>query len=160
MVTIKLFCVGDLKENFYKSASAEYIKRISPQAKIEVIELPQAPIQKNPSVSEISAALEREGAMILNALSRQFKVIALCVEGNRYTSESFADKLESWAVSSGSRIAFIIGGSHGLSPSVKAAAAECLSLSDMTFPHHLARIVLLEQIYRGFSIKNKLKYNK
>ncbi|MBM6939746.1 23S rRNA (pseudouridine(1915)-N(3))-methyltransferase RlmH, partial [Pseudoflavonifractor phocaeensis] len=113
-----------------------------------------------PSPAQIDAALEKEGKAILARLPKNALLTALCVEGKPLSSEALAGQLEQWAGSGSSALAFVIGGSYGLHPSVKAQAALRLSMSPMTFPHHLARVMVLEQLYRAFQISAGSRYHK
>ena len=164
MQKITLLCVGKLKEKFYADASAEYAKRLSRYCKLEILELPEERLPENPSGAQIEAALAREAEAIRGKLLPSSRGIALCVEGRLQSSEDVARTMAAWA--SGSemglekRLVFVIGGSHGLHPSVKAQAWSQLSMSPMTFPHHLARVMLLEQIYRAYQINGGTRYHK
>jgi 23S rRNA (pseudouridine1915-N3)-methyltransferase len=160
MQQIKLICVGKLKESFYADASKEYLKRLSAFCKIEIDEVPEARLPDNPSPAEIDAALKVEADAIAGRITKGSAVIALCIEGTETDSRGFADRLGQLAVGGASRLCFVIGGSNGLHPEVKAGAKLLLSMSRMTFPHHLARIMLLEQVYRGFMILGGGKYHK
>lgn len=141
MLRVTVICQGRLKEKYYLGACEEYIKRLSGYCQPEVIELPEEgdPTPKIP-----------KGAY----------VIAMCIEGKKTDSPGLAAKLEQVTLEGKSRVCFLIGGSEGLSESVKKAADWRLSMSDMTFPHHLARVMLLEQIYRAFTITAGAKYHK
>lgn len=160
MLNIKIICVGKLKEKFYLEASAEYLKRLSAYCKTEITELPEARRAPNPSPAEIEAALSKEAAAINEKLPRDAYTVAMCIEGKERDSVGFASMLSDAAVFGRSKICFIIGGSDGLHKSIKSAADVRLSMSQMTFPHHLARVMLLEQIYRGFKINEGGKYHK
>ena len=160
MQNIKIICVGKLKEAFYEQAVKEYIKRLATLCKLEIEELPEVKLPQEPSKAEIDAALSKEGEAIKSRIPKGSAVIAMCIEGKGMSSEAFSDLLESYAVSGVSKLCFIIGGSFGLSKDVKALAQVKLSMSAMTFPHHLARVMLLEQIYRGFKIMGGGKYHK
>ncbi len=157
---VRIICVGKLKEKFYLEAAGEYLKRLSAFGKTEIIEIPEIPREKNPSPASIQAALKREADEILAKVPRPCTLVAMCVEGKQLDSPEVAQLLESCAGSGAPRLCFVIGGSDGLHPSVKAAADVRLSMSKMTFPHHLARVMLLEQIYRGFMIRAGTKYHK
>ncbi len=159
MIKLKLIAVGSLKEGYLRSACEEYIKRISGFGKLEVVEIKEAPLPEDPSPEQIKTALATEGARILAALPPRSSVIALCVEGGQLSSEELAVRLEKMADETGC-LCFIIGGSNGLSPEVKSAAALRLSFSKMTFPHQLMRVILLEQVYRGFMISSGRRYHK
>ena len=141
MLRVTVLCLGRLKEKHYIAACAEYLKRLTAYCQPEVIELPEN--------GDIAARIPR-GAY----------VTALCIEGERTDSPGLARRLERCALNGYSRVCFLIGGSDGLPESVKDAADWRLSMSDMTFPHHLARVMLLEQIYRAFSITAGAKYHK
>ena len=156
MQRVSVICVGKLKERFYIEAAAEYCKRLSRCCKLELVELPEQRLPENPAPAEIERALAREAEAIRSRLPAGAAVAALCVEGKLRSSEELAGLLAREEAG----LAFVIGGSCGLHPSVKALAKERLSMSPMTFPHHLARVMLLEQIYRGFQILEGGKYHK
>ena len=148
-----MLCVGKLKEPFYAQAAKEYEKRLVPYCKLEIKEVAEERLPDQPSQAQIQIALEKEAQRLQPDLEKS-TVIALCIEGKPYTSEGFAQQLESMALEGRSKLSFVIGGSYGLSPSVKSKARIRLSMSSMTFPHHMARVMLLEQIYRGFQISS------
>ena len=158
-MNIDLICVGKLKEKFYKDACAEYIKRLSPYCKLTVVEIPEGKLSKSPTLGEITVALSKEGDAIRAKLPPSSRTVALCVEGKLCSSEELARMIPA-ANSQDKHLVFLIGGSHGLHPSVKAEAQARLSMSPMTFPHHLARVMLLEQIYRAFKINEGSSYHK
>ena len=160
MLSVHLICVGKLKERFYQDACAEYIKRLSPYCRLTLVELPEERLPQDPTQGQIGQALAREAQAIRAKLPPSASVIALCVEGRERTSEDFAHLLSTWGHSSAKHLVFVIGGSYGLDPALKAEAWARLSMSPMTFPHHLARVMLLEQIYRGFQINEGSKYHK
>ncbi|MBP1737020.1 MAG: rlmH [Oscillospiraceae bacterium] len=160
MLSVQLICVGKLKEAFYADAMAEYSKRLSAFCKLTVTELAEQRLPDAPSPAQIEAALFKEAADIRAKLPQSGTLVALCVEGSLLSSEALAGKLEAWAVSGASRLSFVIGGSCGLHPSIKEQASLKLSMSPMTFPHHLARVMLVEQLYRGFQINSGSKYHK
>ncbi len=160
MLSIRLICVGKLKERFYTDAAAEYLKRLGAFCRPEVIELPEERLGENPSQAEIEAALGREAQQIEKKLLKDGMLVCLCVEGGQMDSDAFAGLLTGAENSGRPRISFVIGGSYGLSPEIKQRAELRLSMSKMTFPHHLARVMLLEQIYRGFQIKEGTRYHK
>ena len=160
MLTVKIIAVGRLREKHYISAFEEYLKRLSPLCKIESLELSEKRIGDNPSKSEINSALLFEGDMISKHIPKGAYVISMCVEGKSVSSEDFADMLKSLAVKGYSKLCFIIGGSCGLSENIKKLSDYRLSMSEMTLPHHLARVMLAEQIYRGFMINENTKYHK
>jgi 23S rRNA (pseudouridine1915-N3)-methyltransferase len=160
MLQLKIVCVGKLKEKFYTDAAKEYLKRLSAYCKIDTDELSEAKLSDRPSPAELDSALRWEADEILARLPKGAAVIALCVEGNEVDSPGMADILEKFAGRGVSKLCFIIGGSVGLHDAVKERADLRLSMSRMTFPHHLARIMLLEQIYRAFKISEGAKYHK
>lgn len=160
MRKIRLICVGKLKERFYIDAVAEYQKRLSRDCTLEIIELPEQQLPDSPSPAVIEQALLREAAAILEKVPAGAALIAMCIEGRGMSSEALAQQLTQFAVAGQSQLVFVIGGSFGLHESVKQAARLRLSMSAMTFPHHLARVMLLEQIYRAFSIISGTKYHK
>jgi 23S rRNA (pseudouridine1915-N3)-methyltransferase len=160
MLQIKLICVGKLKEKFYFDASKEYLNRLSGYCKIEVEEISEARLPERPSEAEINTALKAEADAIMDKLQKGTAVIALCIEGTQINSEELASQNDKYASEGVSKLCFVIGGSHGLHPSVKERADMRLSMSRMTFPHHLARIMLLEQLYRSFKILEGGKYHK
>ena len=155
-----MVCVGKLGEKFYADACAEYIKRLGAFCKLNVVELVEERLGQNPSAGEISAALSAESKRILAAIDQKSLIVPLCVEGEELSSEKFAAKIDGWANAGRSRLTFIIGGSFGLADEVKRLGAFKLSMSQMTLPHHLARVFLLEQLYRAFSINSGGKYHK
>lgn len=160
MRAVTLICVGKLKEPYYRAACAEYEKRLGGSCRLAVAELPEERLPDSPSAAQISAALEKEGAAILAKLPKSAAVAALCVEGKPLSSEAFSRQLDRWALAGRSGLALIIGGSYGLSPAVKTRADLRLSMSPMTFPHHLARVMALEQLYRAFQIQDGSRYHK
>ena len=160
MLNIRLICVGKLKERFYAEAVAEYAKRLGAFCRLEVIELAEERLGENPSAAELEAALNREAEQIEKKLLKDGTLVCLCVEGGQMDSESFAGLLTRTENSGRPRLSFVIGGSFGLAQKLKDRADLRLSMSKMTFPHHLARIMLLEQVYRGFQIKEGSRYHK
>lgn len=160
MLNITLICVGKMKEKFYIEAAAEYVKRLGSYCRLELVELPEQRLPQDPTPGEISAALEKEAAAILARVPDSASLVPLCVEGKLYSSEELADLVGRWEQSSSKRLVFVIGGSYGLHPLVKQRAWVKLSMSPMTFPHHLARVMLLEQIYRACKIREGSSYHK
>lgn len=160
MLSINLICVGRMREAHYIAAFNEYEKRLKPYCKFELIELPEIKLPQNPSQSEIEAGLQKEAALIENHLPSGAYVIAMCIEGRQLSSSAFSDLLQKCANEGKSRICFVVGSSFGLEPCIKKRADLCLSMSEMTFPHHLARVMLAEQIYRGIMINEGSKYHK
>ena len=160
MVDVTVICVGKLKEKFYQEAAAEYAKRLKGYCKLSIVELAEQKLSKNPSLGEILAAMEKEGDAIRGKIPPNSTVIALAVEGKMRSSEELAAMISTWSHNASKHLVFVIGGSYGLHPSIKAGAWATLSMSPMTFPHHLARVMLLEQLYRGFQINEGGKYHK
>ena len=160
MVGVYLLCVGKLKEKFYRDACAEYQKRLGGYCKLTLIELPEERLPAAPSRAQIDAALEKEAAAVRSKLPPGASVVALCIEGDLCSSEDLSALLAGWAQTGQKHLVFLIGGSYGLHPSLKALAWRRLSMSPLTFPHHLARVMLLEQIYRGFKIGEGSGYHK
>ena len=160
MLSVYLICVGKLKESFYLQASAEYIKRLGGYCKLTLLELPEEKLPQNPSPAQITTALEREGGAIRSKIPPGASVVALCVEGHICTSPELAGLVRSCEQSAAKHLALVIGGSYGLAESLKAESAQRLSMSPMTFPHHLARVMLLEQLYRAFKINEGSAYHK
>lgn len=160
MQKITILCVGKLKERFYTDAVAEYAKRLSRFCKLEILELPEYRLPETPSQAEIGQALSAEADTIEGKLPKSGALIAMCIEGTEMDSVALAEKLSEFATNGASQLTFLIGGSVGLDPRLKKRADLRLSMSPMTFPHHLARIMLLEQIYRAFQIQAGTKYHK
>ena len=160
MLSVTVIVPGKLKEKYLRDAQAEYTKRLTAFCKFNIIEVSVEALPSEPSPSQVTAALEKEGKRILEAIPKGSFVYALCIEGRQRASEVFSEELDRLAVSGNSHVTFLIGSSFGLSPDVKAAARLRLSMSPMTFPHHLARIMLTEQIYRAFKILEGSRYHK
>ena len=160
MLSVTILAIGRMKDRFYEDASAEYLKRLSAYAKVSVTEIRAAELPGDPNPAQIAAALEKEGAEILKKIPAGARVVALCVEGKLVSSEDFADLLQNAALTGASHVVFIIGGSYGLSDAVKRRADARISMSRMTFPHRLARVMLLEQIYRACKINAGEQYHK
>ena len=160
MQKVTILCVGKLKEKFYADAVSEYSKRLSRFCKLDIVELNEERLPEDPSPAQIDAALFKEADAIRGKLPSSAYVIAMCVEGKTRASEEMARLMADSAGRGDSHLVFLIGGSFGLHPSVKELAAVKLSMSPMTFPHHLARVMLLEQIYRAYQINAGSKYHK
>lgn len=160
MQKVTILCVGKLKEKFYAEAAAEYMKRLGRFCKAEIVELPEERLPEAPSPALIEAALSKEAAIVTSKLPDSAFVIALCVEGKSYSSEALAALFADSANRGISHVVLLIGSSFGMHPSLKAKADVRLSMSPMTFPHHLARVMLLEQIYRAYQINAGSKYHK
>ncbi len=159
-MTIRILCVGKIKEAFYRDAIAELMKRMGRYAAAEVIEVAEEKAPEGLSQAEKEQILANEGERLLGKTDERDHIIALCIEGKKLTSEAFAAHIRTAMLAGKSRIVFIIGSSFGLHPSVKRRADMLLSFSDMTFPHQLFRVMLAEQIYRAFKINNNEPYHK
>ena len=160
MLDVHILCVGKLKERVYTEAAAEYVKRLGGYCRLTLTELPEERLPKSPSRAQIDAALEKEAAAVRAKLPPNSSLVALCVEGKLCSSEDLARLVSDWSLSSAKHLVFLIGSSYGLHPSLKAQAWVKLSMSPMTFPHHLARVMLLEQVYRAFKINEGSDYHK
>ena len=160
MLKIKIVAMGKLTEPGFKAASDEYLARLNKNFSVTVAEPKPEPLPKNPSDNAIKLALDKEADKILAEISPRSALVAMCVEGKELSSEEFSCKLSDFALSGFSEVAFVIGSSHGLSDKVKNAAKLKLSVSKMTFPHELFRVMLLEQIYRAGEIQSGSKYHK
>ena len=160
MFDITLITMGKLKEKFYISAASEYTKRLQGYCRFTLLELPEVRLPEDPSPAEISAGLEKEADLIFSKIPKGAWFCTLTPEGKELSSEAFASKLKEVKLSGKSSACFLIGSSFGMSPRVKAKADFKLSMGPMTFPHHLARIMVLEQIYRAEAIQAGSKYHK
>ena len=160
MLNITIIAIGKLKEQYLRDASAEYQKRLSASCKLNIIELNPEKLSDNPSAKEIENALNNEAKKIIEKIPKGAKVYSMCIEGKQRTSEELSREIDNLALEGASNIVFIIGGSFGLSDEVKKLSAYRLSMSKMTFPHQIARIMLLEQIYRAMQISLGTKYHK
>lgn len=160
MFDISLITMGKLKEKFYLSAAEEYGKRLKGYCNFHMIELPEWRLPETPSPAEIAAGLDKEAELIRNKLPKGTWFCVLTPEGKTLSSEAFADKLKEVKLSGKSSACFLIGSSFGIAPQIKAQADFKLSMGPMTFPHHLARIMVLEQIYRAEAIQAGSKYHK
>ena len=160
MLNVKLICVGKMREKFYIDAFEEYRKRLQTYCRLELVEITEQRLSDRPAEKEITAALEREGQEILKAVPADAYLVALCVEGKQMPSEGMAELIAARENSGKPKLCFVIGDSFGLSPTVKSRADRKLSMSQMTFPHHLARVMLIEQVYRGFKINEGSQYHK
>lgn len=157
MQSLTVIAVGKLKERAYADLCDEYLRRLSPYYSVSILELPEERLPDDPSDSQIAAALAAEAVRIRKAIPSQSFVVSLCVEGRELSSPDFASRISAVTVP---HIVFLIGGSNGLDPSVKAASDLRISFSPMTFPHHLFRVMLLEQVYRACMIRTGRKYHK
>ena len=160
MFNITLITMGKLKEKFYLSAAAEYEKRMKGYCQFQLIELPEVRLPDAPSPAEIAAALEKEADMIVDKIPKGSWFCTFTPEGKMLSSEALAEKLQSVKLSGKNSACFLIGSSFGMAPRLKQLADFKLSMSPMTFPHHLARIMDLEQLYRAESIQAGSKYHK
>ena len=159
-MNIKIIAVGKLKEKYLKDAVNEYLKRLSAYAKVDVIEIADEKEPDNASAKDIEIIKNKEGSKILDKIKEREYVILLDVEGKQVSSEDLAGKLAELSLSGDSNLVFVIGGSNGVSEEVRAKADFKLSFSKMTFPHQLMRVILSEQIYRGFKINRGESYHK
>ena len=159
MLNIKFLTTGNLKETYWRDALGEYSKRLGGLCRFSCVEFKEVRLSDNPSQAEIDAALESEGEKILAEFSPRAYKIALCVEGKQLSSEELAAKLEQVSAVSSDMI-FVIGSSYGLSPRVKQACDLRLSVSKLTFPHQLMRVLLAEAVYRALNIVKGTKYHK
>lgn len=160
MFDITLIAMGKLKEKFYLSAAAEYEKRLRGYCQFKILELPEVRLPDDPAPAEIAAGLEKEADAILAKIPKGAWFCVLTPEGRELSSESLAQKMKDVKLSGKSSACFLIGSSFGIAPRIKAAADFKLSMSPMTFPHHLARIMVLEQLYRAEAIQAGSKYHK
>ena len=160
MFEITLIAMGKLKEKFYLSAAAEYEKRMKGYCNFKIIELPEVRLPEDPSPAEVAAGLEKEADLIFSKIPKGAWFCTLTPEGKLLSSEALADKLKDVKLSGKSSACFLIGSSFGISPRVKERADFKLSMSPMTFPHHLARVMVLEQLYRAEAIQAGSKYHK
>ena len=157
---IKIIGIGKIKEGYFTAAIAEYTKRLQPYAEIEIIELTEARLKDKPSQAQIAQALAQEAQDIRKRIKIDDYAIALDLDGTQLSSEALAAHIDGLMSSGHSSLAFLIGSSHGLDESLKSQVHERLKLSDMTFPHQLVRVILLEQIYRAFKINRGEPYHK
>lgn len=160
MLNVSVVCVGRLKEKYWSDACAEYAKRLRGFCTFSIIEADEEKLPDSPSASQIKNTIEKEGQRILSKIPKSAKIIAMCIEGKQKSSQGLAQELNNLALDGCSSVAFVIGGSWGLSDEVKKAAYLRMSMSEMTFPHQLARVMLCEQIYRAFQINIGGKYHK
>lgn len=160
MLNITVLCVGKLKEAYWRDACAEYEKRLGAFCRFSLYEVAEERLPDNPSSAQIAATIEAEGKRLLERLPKDCAVIPMCIEGKEMDSPALSARMQKMAVEGTSHIVFVIGGSWGLSDAVKNRASFRLSMSPMTFPHQLARVMLLEQIYRAFQISSGGKYHK
>lgn len=159
MINIKIIATGNIKEEYLRNACAEYLKRLSAFARVNVCELRESKLPEDATDKQISSALAAEAAAIESQIPPRSFVVVLAIEGRQMSSEKFAALIDKTTQTSSS-IVFIIGSSYGLDPAIKRRADLALSVSEMTFPHQLFRVMLLEQIYRAMSINKGTKYHK
>ena len=160
MFEITLIAMGKLKEKFYLAAASEYEKRLKGYCQFQLIELPEVRLPEDPSPAEIALALDKEADAALTKIPKSAWFCVLTPEGNIISSEALAKKIQDVKVSGKSSACFLIGSSFGMSPKLKEKADYKLSMGPMVFPHHLARIMVLEQLYRAESIQAGSKYHK
>ncbi len=161
MIRVNIICIGKIKEKYFTDAINEYAKRLSAFCKFSVVELSEEKIKSNsPNESQISEVINAEGKRILQKIGQSDYVVAMCIEGKMLSSEELSKTIDSVSIGGKSTVDFIIGGSYGLSNEVKQRAELRLSMSRMTFPHQMARMILSEQIYRAFEISSNGKYHK
>ena len=158
-MNINIVAVGSIKEKYFKDAIAEYSKRLSGYVKLNIIEVKDEKTPANAGILQEEKIKEVEAERILSKLSNSY-VVALAIDGNEYSSEDFSKRLEKYDILSKGNLTFVIGGSLGLHKTVIKRADERISFSNMTFPHQLMRVILLEQIYRGYRIRNNEPYHK
>lgn len=159
-MNIRIIAVGKLKEKYWRDAVAEYSKRLGAYCSLEIIEIKESPLRANPSPADEEAVKKAEGEEILRHIHKGDYVMTLEIKGKGLSSEQLATKIADLALDGKSSIAFVIGGSLGLSPDVSRRADFKLSFSEMTFPHQMMRVILLEQIYRSFKINRNETYHK
>ena len=160
MFNITLICMGKLKEKFYLTAAQEYAKRLGGYCEFHLLELPEYRLPEDPSPAEIRSGLDKEAELILQKIPKGAWFCIFTPEGKTLSSEAFAEKLKDIKLSGKSSACFLIGSSFGIAPQIKQKADFKLSMGPMTFPHHLARIMVLEQLYRAEAIQAGSKYHK
>lgn len=161
MQKINILCIGKIKEKYFAQAIGEYAKRLQAFCKLQFVELSEEKLRDNdPKPAQVAEVIEAEGKRLLQRIGSSDYVIALCIEGKLRSSEELAATLSQLALTGRSTVDFVIGGSYGLSDAVKSRADERLSMSRMTFPHTMARMILTEQIYRAYEIAGNGKYHK
>lgn len=157
---ITIYCIGKIKEDYLKVGIQEYLKRLQPYAKTDVVEVIDSKVKDNPSLAEINKVKDEEGERILKLVKPGDFLIGLDLNRKEFTSEEFAKFINEKLELGGSHISFVIGGSYGLSDALKVRCNSFVTLSKMTFLHQMTRLILLEQIYRGFKILNNETYHK
>lgn len=159
-MNIKLICVGKLKQASMAAAAEDYRERLSRFCTFEVAEVADEPAPERLSDKDVARVLEAEGKRIMAHIGARDSVAALCIEGRKFDSPAFAKQVGSLLEQGGGRLCLVVGGSNGLAPEVKARADRLISFSDMTFPHGLFRVMLMEQVYRAFMINSNRTYHK
>lgn len=159
MLSIQIICIGKIKENYLKDAIAEYSKRLSKYCRLQILELSDEKLPAKINPSTIEEVKQKECQKILNAIAKDSYIMALDLTGKQYSSEQFSKKIENITLNFNSTITFIIGGTLGLTQEVLSTANEKISFSNMTFPHQLIRVFLLEQLFRAFKISNGETYH-
>lgn len=160
MITVTVIALGKLKERYMREFAAEYEKRLCAFCKLQIVELSPERLPENPSQSEIDRALAAEAKLILAKIPQNAYVFSMCIEGKQMTSEQFSQKISTLAVDGVSNLVFVLGSSFGLADELKKQSDFRFSMSAMTFPHQMARVMVLEQLYRAFQIANGGKYHK
>lgn len=160
MTSIDILCVGKIKEKFYEDAVKEYLKRLSRYAKVSIFEVKDEKTSEGASENEDAMVMKKEGERLLKYIDENAYLITLCIEGKQMSSEGLAETLTNLENTGNSHIQIVIGGSLGIDEQIKARSNLRLSFSKMTFPHQLMRVILLEQIYRAYRIKNNEPYHK
>lgn len=160
MQSVTVVCVGKCKENHWRDACSEYAKRLSAYCRFSIVEVEEERCPDRPNEAQIALVLQKEGERIIKAIPSHSVVIGLCIEGKPMSSEELSQFLEQCALQGDSHMVFVIGGSFGLSDPVKSLCRYRLSMSRMTFPHQLARVMLCEQVYRAYQIASGGKYHK
>lgn len=160
MMKITVIAVGKLKERYLRDGCDEYLKRLGAYSRVNIVEISEERCSENPSRAEIEAVKDKEGKRIISKIPKGAFVVPMCIEGEQMSSEDFSRRIEEISIKGFGEIVFIIGGSFGMSDEVKSLGGLKLSFGRMTLPHQLMRMILLEQIYRAFSILNNGKYHK
>lgn len=160
MLQIDIVAIGKLKERYWREACDEYLRRLAPLARMRMVELPDEPLPARPGGAEERDAVAKEGRAVLSHATPGSLVIALDRLGERISSTGLAERLDRWSTQGQSRLVFVIGGAAGLSPEVLNRADFRLSFSDLTFPHQMMRVILLEQVYRAFKIMRNEAYHR
>lgn len=160
MQSVTIICIGKLKESYWRDACSEYCKRLGGSQHIQIVELDEERLPEKPSDAQIEMGLKKEGQMILSHIPSNSAIVTMCIEGKMLSSVELSQQMNKWAVSGLNKVTFVIGSSFGLSQEVKDKSHFRLSMSSMTFPHQMARVMLLEQLYRVSQIEKGGKYHK